>query len=292
MESIATLACDEHRARQYYGKYSGEVLPFDDQLPEELARRGEIRVKVPGILEEDAEGESRPLEVTAKPSFLPGFFFVPEPGQKVWVEFVAGEIDFPIWTGMWYPDEKSPGTVEAKPPTRFQKVIRTASGHVVQLDDTEGKEAVRVLHAGGAQIAIDEKGSVLLANQKNAFLFMNAADGETTLSDEHGCFLTLKADGAIVASKDGSTFLEIKDGKAKLVAKDAVQLIAKEVVVESGSIALGSGATEPALLGDTFLKLFAAHTHPSAMGPTGTPLPPINALPPPVNGQSTVVKVK
>ena len=35
----------------------------------------------------------------------------------------------------------------------------------------------------------------------------------------------------------------------------------------------GSGASEPAMLGSTFLKLFAKHTHPSSVGPTG-PLSP------------------
>jgi hypothetical protein len=291
---LATLSCDR-TARQYYGKYSGQVLEFDDELPEDAALRGEIRVMVPGILEEDPDGNPRPLQVAAKPSFLPGFFFIPEPGQKVWIEFVAGDIDFPIWTGIWYPDDKSPGTIKSERPTRFQKVIRTACGHVVQLDDTDGKEAVTVAHKGGAQIKIDENGSLLLANQNNAFLFLNAKDGETTLSDEHGCFLTLKEDGAIVASKDGSTFVEIKDGKAKVVAKDAVQLVAKEVVLECASIALGSGADQPAVLGNDLMQFLLGHMHPSAMGPTGPPTPgvPILFAPAPVGkGLSSVVKVK
>jgi hypothetical protein len=292
---MATLTCETRTTRQYFGKYSGQVLEFDDDLPKDAALRGEIRVMVPGILEEDAEGTPQPLTVVAKPSFLPGFFFIPEPGQTVWVEFVAGDIDFPIWTGMWYPDEKSPGTIDAARPTRFQKVVRTASGHVVQFDDTKDKETVTVLHKGGAKISIDDKGSLLLANQNNAFLFLNAKDGETTLSDEHGCFLTLKEDGAVIASKDGSTFVEIKDGKAKLVAKDAVQLIAKEVVLESGSIALGGGASQPAVLGNDLMQFLLGHVHASAMGPTSPPTPGVPLIfgPAPVGkGLSSVVKVK
>jgi hypothetical protein len=288
---MISVTC-ETDTRQYFGKYSGEVLPFDAHLPEESALRGDIRVKVPGILEEDAEGQPQPLEVVAKPSFLPGFFYIPEPGAKVWVEFVAGNIDYPIWTGVWYPDEQSPAAVTGEPPTRFQKVIRTASGHVVQLDDTEGEEAVTVLHKGGAEIKVDPDGSVLIKNQNDAFLWLNAADGETTLTDEHGSYVTLKADGVIVSNHQGNTFVELKDGKAKVVASDAITLVANEMVLESGSIALGSGATEPALLGNTFLTLFSTHTHATAMGPTGTPLPPLNALVAPANGQSTVVKVK
>lgn len=309
---MTVLTCDEQgTARQYFGKYAGIVVDHDDLAPAAGLTpngrlRGEICVDIPGILEEDAnapdagrdEQEAAPaqpppkaLRVVAKPSFLPGFFFIPEKDEHVWVEFVAGDIDFPIWTGRWYPDTKSPGTVTNERPTRFQKVIRTASGHVVQLDDTEGKEAVTVRHKGGAQIKVDQDGSVLIANQTNAFLWLNAKDGETTLADENGCYITLKADGAVISSKEGNAFVELKDGKAKLVA-DGITLAAKEMVLESGSIALGKGASESALLGDTFVTLFATHTHPSGMGPTGTPLPPIQPLPPAAQGKSTVVKVK
>jgi len=45
-------------------------------------------------------------------------------------------------------------------------------------------------------------------------------------------------------------------------------------IVDGAVIALGgTGATEPAVLGTTFLKLFSKHTHPSPNGPTG-PLSP------------------
>lgn len=282
----------ETDTKQYFGKYSGEVLPFDADLPDESALRGDIRVRVPGILEEDATGQPQPLAVVAKPSFLPGFFYIPEPGDKVWVEFVAGDIDHPIWTGVWYPDDASPETVAGERPTRFQKVIRTASGHVVQLDDTEGDESVSLLHKGGAEIKVDKEGSILIKNQNNAFLWLNAKDGQTTLTDEHGSYVTLKAEGAVISNQQGNAFVELKDGKAKLVADGSVTLVANEMVLESGSIALGSGASEPALLGNTFLTLFSAHTHATAMGPSGPPLPPLNALVAPANGQSTVVKVK
>jgi hypothetical protein len=45
-------------------------------------------------------------------------------------------------------------------------------------------------------------------------------------------------------------------------------------IIDGAVIALGgTGATEPAMLGTTFLKLFSKHTHPSPNGPTG-PLSP------------------
>jgi hypothetical protein len=283
---------EDRQTNQYFGKYSGEVMSFD-ALPEENAKRGEILAQVPGILEEDAEGNSRPLVVTAKPSFLPGFFFIPEEGHKVWVEFVAGNIDFPIWTGVWYPNDQTPLAAAGATPTRFQKVIRTASGHVVQLDDTEGSEAITVIHTSGAQLTIDKDGSVLVADKESTFLFMNAKDKQTTLADSSGCMLTLRSDGAVVAAKDG-TLVEVKDGTVSIVAKDAVTLTAKDVLLKSASVTLGDGASQPAVLGMDFMTIFNAHTHGSAMGPTTPPIPiPGNMFAPaPVGkGLSNSVKV-
>ena len=290
---MLTLSADERGTRQYFGKYSGVVLEHDEELPEANALRGDIRVEVAGILEEDDAGAPRPMQVVAKPAFPPGFFFIPEPGEKVWVEFVAGEVDYAIWSGAWYPDDRSPATRDGERPTRFQKVIRTASGHVVQLDDTEGAESVSIVHKGGAEVTIDENGSMLLANESKAFLFLNAKDGETTLADEHGCFITLKADGAVISAKDG-TIVEIKDGTVQVLAGTAVTVSAQDIVLKGGSIALGDGASEPAMLGLEFMNIFLTHTHGSAMGPTTPPMPvPGNMLgPAPVGkGLSNIVKV-
>jgi hypothetical protein len=285
--------CGE-RTRQYFGKYGGVVVkPESDELSEENALRGEIVVQVPGILEEDSEDTARPLRVVAMPAFLPGFFFIPDPGAAVWIEFVAGEIDFPIWTGVWYPKDKSPLTTDQKSPKAEQKVIRTTSGHVIQVDDTKDKESITLLHKGGAQVKIDEKGNVLIANEKNAFLSLSAKDGETTLADEHGCYLTLKSDGAVVASKEGNAFIELKDGKAKLVGGGSITLVAKEMVLEGASISLGKGASKSVVLAEEFMTLFAGHIHATAMGPSSPPTPGVPGIfgPAPVGkGFSTIVK--
>ena len=286
------LETRDTKLRQYFGKYTGEVLSHDEELPNENALRGEIRVMVAGILEEDDSGAARQMRVIAKPCFLPGFFYIPEVGQKVWVEFVAGDIDYPIWTGMWYPDDQSPGTTAAQRPTRFQKVIRTATGHVVQLDDTDGAEAITILHKGGAKFTVDKDGSVLMSSQKNAFLFMNAKAEETTLADSSGAFLTLKSDGAVVSAKDG-TIVQVKDGVVQILASKTVTLSAQDIVLKSGSVSLGEGASQPAVLGNDLMQIFLAHTHATALGPSGPPIPvpPLFAPGPVGKGLSNSVKV-
>ena len=146
--------------RRYYGKYPGLVL---DNAPEvDDPHRGRLLVEVPGILEETPDGESeRAVQLLAKPCFPAGFFFIPEVEQQVWVEFAAGDVNEPLWSGAWYPEDGTPATVADAPPTAAQKVIRTASGHVVQLDDTEDDEKVVVTHATGSFLSIDKDGTVV-----------------------------------------------------------------------------------------------------------------------------------
>lgn len=171
---------DAHEPRRYYGKYAGLVT--DSGPPEGgKAHRGEIKVKVPGILEETPDGSGhQPIEVLAAPAFLPGFFYVPEEQARVWVEFVDGNINFPIWSGAWYPDDAPPKAVDAsKPtaagsgPTRDQKVIRTKSGQVIQLEDTDG----------GEQLVIkDEKnGNAITLSSKGITIGATASGGNVTL---------------------------------------------------------------------------------------------------------------
>jgi phage baseplate assembly protein gpV len=137
-----------------YGKYPAVVM--ENQLPADgAAHRGELIVSVPGILEENPQGTAeQPLQVVARPCFHPGFFFVPDVGAKVWVEFAAGDVNQPIWTGVWYPTDASPPTSDDLAPLELQKIIRTTSGHVIQLDDSMGLERIVILAKGGAMIEI------------------------------------------------------------------------------------------------------------------------------------------
>jgi len=264
--------------QKYYGKYPGLVT--DNEPPADGAHRGEITVQVPGILEETPDGsDSQALEVVAKPCFLPGFFFIPEVGDQVWVEFAAGDINQPLWTGVWYPDDGAPQTAEPAAPDQDQKVIRTASGHVVTLDDKDGDKKIVVHHTSGAFMQLDKDGAVLLANQNGSFVFLNAKDGELTLGEEHGNLVTLNKDGVLLANIDSKVTLAMKGGKLTILAPDGVDIMGGKVAVHTSTISLGGqSAVEPVVLGNIFSSLYNAHTHPTAMGPSGPPVPPLTPV--------------
>lgn len=276
---------------KYYGKYPGVVI--DDTgnstypLTEDERKRGELWVRVPGILEEPPDDNSpdgadpQGLEVIAKPCFPPGFFYVPEPGAHVWVEFAAGDINTPIWSGVWYPSNAIPPTVADSTPTRAQKVIRTGSGHVVQIDDTGDEEKIVIKHTSGAQIQIDKNGSILLADGKQDFFYLNADQGEITLADPtNQNVLTMKKD-SITITKKGKTSIFIQDGDVVITAEKKVHIGAKDLILECATATIGKGADEPALLGTKFDVLWSMminHTHGTALGPSTTPLPVIMPL--------------
>jgi hypothetical protein len=46
----------------------------------------------------------------------------------------------------------------------------------------------------------------------------------------------------------------------------------QKVIVNSSNIELGEAAIEKIIKGSTFLKLYNAHTHPTGVGPSGTPI--------------------
>lgn len=137
----------------YPGKYPAIVL--EDEPEDAALARGELLVQVPGILEETEDGSGQqPIKVLARPSMPPGFYFVPAAGARIWVEFAAGDINTPLWTSVWYPDDAAPQTYDGAAPARAQQIIRTPRGHVLQLDDAEGDEKIVIHHKDGITINI------------------------------------------------------------------------------------------------------------------------------------------
>src|SRR5215813_12151211 len=94
-ELLASLVEKVHH--HYFGKYPGVVVENDD--PE---KRGRLKVRVESVLgNEVVTGWAQPcMPYGGAPD--QGFFFIPEIDATVWVEFAAGELDYPIWVGTYW----------------------------------------------------------------------------------------------------------------------------------------------------------------------------------------------
>lgn len=93
-------------------------------------------------------------------------------------------------------------------------------------------------------------------------------DASATLSvlkTKSGHELTLDDDGEVVLLSNGNGKSSIRFEKSG------------GVVITAETIKLGASAGEKVVLGDTFMQLFNQHTHPTGVGPSGPPTPPMAA---------------
>ncbi|GAA2365525.1 phage baseplate assembly protein V [Streptomyces cuspidosporus] len=118
---------------------------------------------------------------------------------------------------------------------------------------TEGRDQKTIRTRHGHEVVLDDTRS------KAAVRITSAAGHVVELDDEGKAIRITAAEG----------------GGVTVTAQGEITLKAPKVTVDSPSIDLGGGATEPLVLGNALLQAFNAHTHPSAAGPTGPPAPPL-----------------
>ncbi|WP_375738686.1 phage baseplate assembly protein V [Pseudomonas boanensis] len=128
----------ERVGSSYYGKYRGIVTDVDD--PNNQCR---IRATIPAVLGEHACGWALPAAPFAGDGH--GMVMLPKVGSGVWIEFEAGQLDNPIWSGAWWASGERP-----EPQGAGVRVIVSEQGHKVILDD-EANE-VKIVH-GDSSIA-------------------------------------------------------------------------------------------------------------------------------------------
>lgn len=86
---------------KYYGIYQGIVTSIKD--PE---MRGRIKVKIPNVLGADTESAwCDPCISVAYDGG--GDFFIPPIDETVWIMFIEGDVNRPVWLGSWWSKSKS-----------------------------------------------------------------------------------------------------------------------------------------------------------------------------------------
>lgn len=141
-ESLLRLL--ERLTSRCYGKYRGTVTDTKD--PKSLGR---IKAQVPELLGAEETGWALPCVPYAGKGA--GLFAIPEEGAGVWIEFEAGDLSRPIWTGAWWASGDIPDSAVPE-----QKLLKTAAGHTILLDDKE--EKVVITDKGGATITLESGG--------------------------------------------------------------------------------------------------------------------------------------
>lgn len=101
---------------KYYGIYQGVVTTNGDNKPSledtysssvDTEKRGRIRVKCPDVLGADVESAwCDPMIPVAYDGG--GDFCMPQVGETVWLMFIGGDANRPVWLGGWWQKKMTP----------------------------------------------------------------------------------------------------------------------------------------------------------------------------------------
>jgi uncharacterized protein involved in type VI secretion and phage assembly len=157
-------------APRFPGLYVARVETVEDL--------GRIQVSIPSIF----EANDPSAFAWARPCMPFAHFFVPNVGDLVWVAFENGDPSAPVWLGIWYPQGTVPSEADVSPPVK--RVIRSTSGHVIVMDDTDGSEALSITDKFGNSIEMRQNAVLIKcvadltidASGKNVVIKANSVD--------------------------------------------------------------------------------------------------------------------
>lgn len=147
-------------AERFYGKYRGTVSDIED--PSKLGR---LKATVPEVLGDEATGWAAPCVPYSGDNM--GFYSIPEVGTGVWIEFEAGDVTRPIWSGCWWSDGQLPQNEQGADTAPPLKIWRTKAGLLLAFDDDA--ESITLSDQNGSNLlTIDVQGGQikLLAGTK------------------------------------------------------------------------------------------------------------------------------
>ena len=179
----------ERYRHRWFGKYRAFVRDNND--PERLGR---CRLEIPAVLGTGRENWSD----WASPCFPYGgnedigMFLVPEEGASVWAEFEGGDVQYPIWVGVWLArsdpgeqpeeakrlcgtakcldcedkaehqadrsDDREHGKFHGHPDyycPRRKVLLKTETGHTIVADDKDEEEFLAILDRGGQMMRFE-----------------------------------------------------------------------------------------------------------------------------------------
>ncbi len=137
-----TMQLAERMRNSYFGKYRGLVKNVDDPL-----KIGRVTATVPEVLGEQESTWAVPAVPFAGKKH--GLVLLPEVDDGVWIEFEAGDISRPIWTGCWWATDELDDVSKTK-----TRALVTTKGHKLVLDDDQNE--IRLLHSKGAEIKMTD----------------------------------------------------------------------------------------------------------------------------------------
>lgn len=151
--------------RKFFGVFTALVSSNED--PQKL---GQVKLTFPWFDGGTTESDwCRQAQLYAGNGY--GAVFVPEVGDEVLVAFEHGDMRKPYVLGGLYNGKDKPAVGHSA--SEDVKQLRTKAGHEITLDDSSGKQVVRVKTAAGQKLELVDSGSkITLDNGKGASIVL------------------------------------------------------------------------------------------------------------------------
>ena len=134
----------EMAGTRMFGKYRGTVTSNEDE-----DYRGRLEVQVNAVFGTEKVW-ALPCSPVANPNGT-GFFSLPDVGANVWVEFEAGNLNFPIWSGCFWAED-SISSSDGGPGVKFWHT----KNFIVRIDDDAGELTIEKKDGGKLTISATE----------------------------------------------------------------------------------------------------------------------------------------
>ena len=156
-----------------YGVVAGIVTNNKD-----TEKLGRVKVKIPRLSGEDESNWARVISFMAGKER--GAFFLPEVDDEVLVAFEYGDINMPyvigsLWNGKDVPPENNS---DGKNNIRM---IRSRSGHVITLDDSDGSEQIKIMDKTQKNMIIIDAKNNTISITSDKDIELSAPNGKVTI---------------------------------------------------------------------------------------------------------------
>jgi uncharacterized protein involved in type VI secretion and phage assembly len=149
----------------------------DLQDPEKIGR---VRVKLPQYAEQQTDWARIVAPMAGKDR---GFFFQPEVGDEVLVAFENGDPRRAYVLGALWSKVDTPPPRDGNDAQNNIRLIKSRSGHIVRLDDTDGSEKIVIQDKSGANtLTWDAANNKIIIESGKGDMDINAPAGTLTIS--------------------------------------------------------------------------------------------------------------
>ena len=192
--NLLDLLSDPNERAAQAGRLGGVVIGIvtNNQDPDGLGR---VKVKFPWLSDADESTWARVAVLMAGKER--GTYFLPEVEDEVLVAFEHGDLRFPYVIGSLWNGKDTPPAKNDDGKNNI-RLIKSRSGHVIRLNDEDGKEKIEIVDKSGKNSLTFDTASNTLTIKADKDIILSAANGTIKL-DAQKVELKSSADAKIEA---------------------------------------------------------------------------------------------